>query len=954
MMKINLKQITSFILTFLLISSMFCTSAAADGRHGEKFAGSRIVDFSVDCSDLDVAINGSRPAFDLILRKTAPEWLTYNLSAKGRDLILSLSFRFDSFEDYSVKSSELLCYSANIVYSDNKELLLIEGYKSAELLNFLEYALEAQDCLGSNSLSNLFSISRNEIILGGSMYSGDERMEIRESGNTGIKFSGLSINTEWNDDGSLTRSIEVRFDQDTALEEDKLSIKKRFETVDGAEITDALEQNNTLSVKFQALSENQLSMNTMLCLDAASAISNKYHFVDENTVTVERIEFIDYTRLLNEDASFYYGFIFPSYVTELKSDNRDVDVYYNRLSANRLDEISCRFNVPPFFTSIELTTDMSNIFGKISKTVSLEMPLEIAPAFHESIKEQLGSELTDGCALDIYDAAGRRFYRVSFSSYFMKDIEEFNTSMLGKRSRTRYSDSWIPFGQSEIREVIDLDNLPFSTTPMGEVRATYKGSALMKIDRLSAAGSDSKEVSFPIKDGSSISFAYRRLNTLKLLPVIFVLFLVLVVAFISAIRKRQLKHTKTSKIPKPQGLSESAAVQYRKYEKSRSKHRAIIVFLVFLYILILAAGLLFALSYFGLYKLPTLDSFLRSSGTKTGAEEPTSSDIGSGENFSIDFDGIVVNEVPSSNTEYSKSDDADLSGIPSTAVKFNEHYYQIYTSADLPNDDKAIWNSASDFCESMGGHLACISSAEENDFISSHISQNGYDTAFIGFSNLSEDGIWLWANNEPVIYTNWSGGVTDSARPGEFFAILTKDGLWTMESFMDASPSDVIAEIVFVSASSELVEGDVIHSASRVNDATLEAAWAEGVDGNGIGESLYFEFDRDYSISKVLINAGYQKSEDLYDRNSRPAVITLTFSDGTSESHSLADYNGQQTILLEEPRLTRSVTLTIDDVFPGTAYTDTVISEMSFLCEPMPTAFVCEWDGKDIYSPPTI
>ena len=619
-MGLHLKKVTSIALVFLLLASVFCTSAAAVGNNEGNFSGSRTVEFTVDWSDLDIAVNGSRPAFDLILRKSAPEWLVYSLSATGRDLILSMYFNFVSFEDYYEKISELLCYSPNVLYSDTEDFMLIEGNRSIELLNFLEYALEEQNCLNGESLSELLVLSRNEIFLDDNLYTGNDRIEIRQPENVVVKFSNLTINTRWNEDGSLTRSIEVRFDPEMTAEEDKLSIKRRFKSVEGAEVTDNLDENNVLSVTFQALSETQLSLDTMLCLDTATNISYKYRAADAKTVTVERAEYIDFSGLLNDDADFYYNFDFPSYIDTLKTDDQDIDVYNKHLSARNLDEISCSYNTPPFFTYIELTTDMSNVFGKISETVLLELPLELASQFHESIKEQLASKLTDGSVLDIYDETGHRCYKISFSSYSAKDIEEFKVSFLGRWNRINYSDSWIPFGQSSIREIFDLGHLPFSETPLGEIRASYKASELIRTDGLPYGAGDTGEISYHIKDGSTVLFEYRRLNVLKLMVEISVPLLLIAVMCISSIKRKRAKPFEQSKSVSPHGGSEPVAVQYRKYGRQRQKHGFLIAILIFLCILILAATALFVLEYFEIYKIPMPESLLQND-LKTLAEK---------------------------------------------------------------------------------------------------------------------------------------------------------------------------------------------------------------------------------------------------------------------------------------------------------------------------------------------
>lgn len=138
--------------------------------------------------------------------------------------------------------------------------------------------------------------------------------------------------------------------------------------------------------------------------------------------------------------------------------------------------------------------------------------------------------------------------------------------------------------------------------------------------------------------------------------------------------------------------------------------------------------------------------------------------------------------------------------------------------------------------------------------------------------------------------------------------------------------------VVSVTASSYLSEPNLnlYHTPERVTDGDLSTAWVEGLDGNGVGESITFTFDRTYLVSGLRINAGYQKSEKLYQMNNRPASLTLTFSDGTQQTVVLQDVNARQDITLSLPVETQSVRLSIASVYSGTTYADTVISELSF------------------------
>lgn len=88
-----------------------------------------------------------------------------------------------------------------------------------------------------------------------------------------------------------------------------------------------------------------------------------------------------------------------------------------------------------------------------------------------------------------------------------------------------------------------------------------------------------------------------------------------------------------------------------------------------------------------------------------------------------------------------------------------------------------------------------------------------------------------------------------------------------------------LSHIRSITASSELSEEGTVHNATQIYDGSLNHAWVEGAAGNGIEESVEIVFVDSYTLNGIKINAGYQKSQDLYYKNSRPKKIRLYFSE---------------------------------------------------------------------------
>ncbi len=144
-------------------------------------------------------------------------------------------------------------------------------------------------------------------------------------------------------------------------------------------------------------------------------------------------------------------------------------------------------------------------------------------------------------------------------------------------------------------------------------------------------------------------------------------------------------------------------------------------------------------------------------------------------------------------------------------------------------------------------------------------------------------------------------------------------------------PQINIANIRDADATSYLDESkyNIVHLPERAIDGDLETGWAEGASGQGIGESITVYFDRMYLVSGIEIYAGYQRNNDLYNKNSRPKEVYVEFSDGSGESYILKDMNDVQNMKFANSVITDSITLRIDSVYPGNKYEDTVITEIS-------------------------
>ena len=142
-----------------------------------------------------------------------------------------------------------------------------------------------------------------------------------------------------------------------------------------------------------------------------------------------------------------------------------------------------------------------------------------------------------------------------------------------------------------------------------------------------------------------------------------------------------------------------------------------------------------------------------------------------------------------------------------------------------------------------------------------------------------------------------------------------------------------------VTSSSNLKEKNIEYKAEFATDGNYETAWVEGVEGNGIGEWIQLTatwgadegeiLDQKGTVLGMAIANGYTKTEKLYYENNRVAKVRLEFSDGTSSDEYLIEGRiGFSSIGLAIPVKTQYIKIIIQDVFEGSKYRDTAISEI--------------------------
>ena len=115
---------------------------------------------------------------------------------------------------------------------------------------------------------------------------------------------------------------------------------------------------------------------------------------------------------------------------------------------------------------------------------------------------------------------------------------------------------------------------------------------------------------------------------------------------------------------------------------------------------------------------------------------------------------------------------------------------------------------------------------------------------------------------------------------------------------------------------------------SMLFDGRGDTAWVENDAGDGIGETITLDFGRERRLAGFEISNGYDKDQRVWSNNSRVRTFEIALSKGRKLTGDLPDQRGLNTFEFATPVETRSLALTILDIYPGAKFRDPAISEL--------------------------
>jgi flagellin len=105
------------------------------------------------------------------------------------------------------------------------------------------------------------------------------------------------------------------------------------------------------------------------------------------------------------------------------------------------------------------------------------------------------------------------------------------------------------------------------------------------------------------------------------------------------------------------------------------------------------------------------------------------------------------------------------------SITFIDHEYQIVNTT-------FTWHQAKANAESLGGHLATITSQEELNEIISQVPNYGNESVWLGATDENIEGHWEWVTGETWGFTNWESSVPVFNTPDQNYMWSSYNGIY--------------------------------------------------------------------------------------------------------------------------------------------------------------------------------
>jgi fibronectin type 3 domain-containing protein len=185
--------------------------------------------------------------------------------------------------------------------------------------------------------------------------------------------------------------------------------------------------------------------------------------------------------------------------------------------------------------------------------------------------------------------------------------------------------------------------------------------------------------------------------------------------------------------------------------------------------------------------------------------------------------GATTNVIDRVSVQFSEDLATSINDMGQRLLTYGGHRYAITPSA-------MTWEDAEAYAQSVGGHLVAINSSLENEWVRRQFSS--YGTVWIGFTDKTLEGTWIWADGSPSAYTHWNPGEPNNSGGNENYAVMNTSGGWK-----DASATTTARGVVEIGTGGVDTDGDGLADAfdpfpkDKFNGLEMRCAGTDGLFG---------------------------------------------------------------------------------------------------------------------------
>ena len=164
----------------------------------------------------------------------------------------------------------------------------------------------------------------------------------------------------------------------------------------------------------------------------------------------------------------------------------------------------------------------------------------------------------------------------------------------------------------------------------------------------------------------------------------------------------------------------------------------------------------------------------------------------------------------------SKSDNLD-------EFYYNGHYYAIFDKIDS-------WEEAKIYCEELGGHLATITSLDEDNYLLRKLSELSISSCWIGGTDSANEGVWTWVTGEEFSYANWGNGEPNNQGNEDYIEIggtswNDKYSVDTLGFICEWESNPFPYNVEFIKSNNEYINGALLHGGHLYKLFNDEMSW---------------------------------------------------------------------------------------------------------------------------------